>query len=232
MLSRLFSLMIVLAGLWVGLGLADNVIPPPCLMSPNHLEMRLPDRGFTWLPGEDFGGTCEMVPAKKKWARSPFGSADLFVYADGPSGSGRIWNVTVGVAGRQHSKPTRGVCFTTSTLGWRTLQGYKKTPLPWIEDLDHDGKAELIIWSSFPLREDASWAEYGLVAWVYRLTSTNSLAIDWGLSRRMAREIAEAYRSSLDSTAGPLAPLRTEAAEALERFAEERCSIRTVDSRL
>jgi len=97
--------------------------------------------------------------------------------------------------------------------------------LSWLDDIDNDGRAELIIWSSFPLREDPSLAEYGLIAWVYRLTSENSLAIDWGLSRRMAREIAEAYRSPLDSTDPYPGPLRTEAAEALERFADERCNM-------
>jgi len=95
--------------------------------------------------------------------------------------------------------------------------------LSWLDDLDNDGRAELIIWSSFPLRKDPSLAEYGLIAWVYRLTSDDSLAIDWGLSRRMAREVAEAYRSPLDSTDPYLGLLRTEAADALERFADERC---------
>jgi hypothetical protein len=84
------------------------------------------------------------------------------------------------------------------------------SPLPWLDDLDNDGKAELIIWDSFPLHEDASQAEYGLVAWVYRLASEDLLAIDWGLSLRMAREIAQAYGQH-------------PAAEALEQFADKQC---------
>jgi len=227
---RLISLMILLAGLWVSLVLADDSLPPPCLMRPDHLEMRLPSRGFTWLQGEASSGICDDVPAKK-WIRARSGSIDLFVYADGPSVSGRYWNVTVGVAGRQQSRPIRGVCLMTSTVGWRTLQRYKEAPLPWLDDLDNDGKAEFIIWSSFPLREDASLAEYGLMAWVYRLTTEDLLAIDWDLSRRMARETAQAYRSPLDSMAPYPGPLRTEAAEALERFADERCSVLQNDSR-
>jgi len=227
---HLMSFVIFLAYLWVSPVLAGDSFPPPCLMMPDQLEMRLPSRGLTWLQGEDLRGTCGDVPAKK-WIRNHSGSVDLFVYADGPSGSGRFWNITVGVAKRQHLKPTLGVCLVTSTVGWRTLQRYKRAPLSWLDDLDNDGRAELIIWSSFPLREDASLAEYGLIAWVYRLTSENSLAIDWGLSRRMAREVAEAYRSPLDSTDHYLGPLRTEAAEALERFADERCSMLENDAR-
>jgi hypothetical protein len=220
----LVALMVVLTGVLASLVLADESSIPHCLMRPDYLEIRLPSRGFTWLPGEDFHGRCDTVPAKE-WIRRPSGSLDLFVYADGPSGSGRFWNVTVGVAERQNSKPIRGVCFTTSTLGWRTLQQYKNVPLAWLNDLDKDGSAKLIIWSSFPLREDASMADSGLMAWVYRLASKDSLAIDWGLSRRMAREIAEAYRSPLESTDSYFGLLRIKAAEALERFANEGCSV-------
>lgn len=228
-LRFVISLLILPAGLWVSLGLAGDVDLPPCLMKPVRIEMCLPSRGLTWLPGEDIDGACDKVPAMK-WRWSPAGAGNLFVYADGPSGSGRFWNVTVGMGAREQSKPTRGVCFTTSTVGWRTLQQYKKTALPWLEDLDHDGKAEVIIWSSFPLREDATMAEYGLTAWVYRFTPEKSLAIDWNLSRQMAREIAEAYRAPLDSKDRVLGPLRAQAAEALERFADQQCTIPLNDS--
>lgn len=223
-LPRLMALLLLPAALGMSLGLAGNVTLPPCLMAPHHIEMRLPIRGLTWLPDEDLSGTCDRVPATK-WLRSPEGAEALFVYADGPSGSGRSWTVTAGVGGRQQSGPTRGVCFTASTVGWRTLQHFRNGPLPWRDDLDHDGKAEVIVWDSFALHEDASMAEHGLVAWVYRLNSDNTLALDWSLSRQMAREIAEAYRAPLDSKESSLAPLRTQAAEALERFADQQCSI-------
>lgn len=160
-----------------------------------------------------------------KWIRQPSGSFDLFVHADGPSGSGRYWKVTIGVAKKKQSRPVRGICLLTSTAGWRTLQEWKKTPLVWIDDLDDDGKAELIIWNSFPLREEASLAEHGLMAWVYRVDSENSLEIDWDQSRKMARELAGAYRSSINPATSYLRPLRTEAAEALERFVDEQCSM-------
>ena len=227
---RLISLMILLAGLWVGLVFAGGSLPPHCLMRPYQIEIRFPSRGFTWLPGQDLTGRCDDVPGKK-WIRNPSGAVDLFVYADGPSGSGRFWTVTVGVAGRQHSKPIRGVCFMTSTVGWPTLQSYKNAPLPWLDDLGNDGSAKLIMWNSFPLRKDESMGEYALMAWVYRLTSEDSLTIDWGLSRRMAREIAEAYRSPRDPRDLYFGPLRPKAAEALERFADRRCRMLQNDAR-
>jgi len=97
--------------------------------------------------------------------------------------------------------------------------------LPWLEDLDHDGEAELIVWDSFPLREDASMAEYGLIAWVYRLRSKDLFVIDRVLSRRMASEIAQAYRSQPESANLPPGSPAKAAAEALEQFADERCGI-------
>ena len=95
----------------------------------------------------------------------------------------------------------------------------------WLEDLDHDGVAELIIWDSFPMREDASMAEYGLIAWVYRLTSKNLFVIDRVLSRRMASEISQAYRSQPEFANLPPASPAKAAAEALGQFADDRCSI-------
>jgi hypothetical protein len=68
-------------------------------------------------------------------------------------------------------------------------------------------------------------AEFGLVAWVYRLDRNDSLVVDWDLSRRMAREIAAAYRAPVQGTPQHLTPLRAEAAAALEAFADERCTM-------
>ena len=221
---RLNSLLVFLPGLFASVILAGGSFQPTCLVRPDHLQLRLPHDGFKWAEGEQPNGECKGVPAKK-WLRQRSGSFSLFVSADGPSGSGRYWKVTIGVAKSEESKPTRAICLVTSTLGWRTLQQWKKAPLAWLEDVDDDGKAEVVIWNSFPIRKDASMAEYGLMAWVYRVDSENSLALEWNLSRKMAKKIAETYRSSLDSTASYSRPLRAEAAEALERFVDKRCSM-------
>jgi hypothetical protein len=148
---------------------------------------------------------------------------NLFVHADGPEGSGRFWTVTVGVSAGHLLKPTRGICLSASTLGWRTLERYSKGPLPWLDDVDGDGSAEFLLWDSFPLHDEAIMVEYALMAWVYRLVSEESLAIDWGMSRTLARLLAKEYRSSLDDKAGYPEGLRAKAAEALESFANERC---------
>jgi hypothetical protein len=133
--------------------------------------------------------------------------------------------VTIGVGEKGQSRPERGVCLTTSTAGWRTYQYYNRTPLSWLDDLDKDGRAEVIIWASFPLQKDASMAESGLVAWVYRLTQKDTLILDGELSRRMARQIAQVYGLSRESAAAYPGHLARQAAEALNEFADERCQV-------
>jgi hypothetical protein len=192
-------------------------------MKPDYLGFRFPTDGLNWVPEEFFSGKCEDIP-KKKWIRKPSGPLDLFMYPDGPGGSLRYWHVTVGVAGRQQTKPERGVCLSTCTTGWRTLLEYERLPLPWLEDLDNDGRAEVIIWSSFDVREpETIWAGRGLVAWVYRLISKDSLVIDLGLSRQLARELSQAFRLTPQLPSDP--DLRKAAAAALEQFADDRCSV-------
>jgi hypothetical protein len=182
-----------------------------CAMVPAHVRMPLPPSGLTWVEGEDLSGACEEVPAGQ-WTTAPAKAGKVMVNADGPSGSGRFWTVTVGLASKTGGTPDRGFCLTTSTMGWRTLRTYKRTPLPWLADLDANGAVELLIWDSFPLSDDPSMAEYGLVAWVYRPDAAGTFTLDWALSRQMAAELAEAYASAMPK-----------ASEELGAFARGRC---------
>jgi hypothetical protein len=70
------------------------------------------------------------------------------------------------------------------------------------------------------------------MAWVYR-GDPGGLAIDWGLSRRMARQIAAAYRTpprgdpaSVQSTLRAWGALRQAALDGLDAFAGSRCTTR------
>lgn len=195
--------------------------PQELIKAKKHPTIVLPETGLAWLVGEDFEGPCEDVPAKE-WTRKPCGPVELLVHAEGPSGSGRYWILTIGLTTRKGAAPERGVCLQTSTLGWRTLQRFKDLPLPWADDLDEDGKAELMIWDSFPLTADESMAELGLMAWVYRIQPDATFTIDWNLTRRMARELAAAYRLPLQpERMGKLQEVRNSIARELEKFASE-----------
>ena len=102
---------VLLASLLLTWGMAF----PQGLTAPKHPAISLPKKGLAWLPGEDFQGACEDVPAKG-WTRKPSGPFDLLVHAAGPTGSGRYWILTAGIAGRQRETPERGICLQTSTL--------------------------------------------------------------------------------------------------------------------
>ena len=192
-------------------------------MNPRSLAFTVPPRGLSWARGEEQEGPCDSVTTA--WKRLPAGRGQLVVAADGPDGSGRFWTITAGRAATG-GRPTRGVCLTASTLGWRTLRSFGGGPLPWIADRDNDRRPELVLWESFPLSVDASAADYGLVAWVYEYDLGNYLALDWRSSRALAREVAAAYRAPLRDASIELMEQRGRAAEALEDFAAGRCESR------
>ena len=102
------------------------------------------------------------------------------------------------------------------------------TRLPWVEDLDSDGRAEVIVWDSFPLKAEAEVYEWGLLAWVFRVQPAFALEVDWNLSRGVAREIAAAYRSALEQETAAIrrveGALWQTAATALDAFANKSCT--------
>ena len=206
---------------------ADGEQRSNCLMDPLLHVMQTPQKGFVWLGNQEFHQDCD-ASLEHKWDRFSSQTYDLCVSAEGPFGSGRYWTVTVGVAENQKKNPDRGFCLSTSTVGWRTLQRFDELPLPWIADLNKDGKPELLIWTSFPLHEETSMAEFGLMAWVYQLDSNGKFTIDWSLSRQMAGEIAAAYRRPLEQTNQGLQFLRHKLASALEAFALGACKTKIV----
>jgi len=198
--------------------------PPSCLMAPRHVAMGVPEHGFVWLRGEDHAGPCEAVPADA-WLRRPSKGTSFAVRAEGASGSGRYWTVTVGVTRPQEKEPHRGFCLGTSTVGWRTLQRFGSSPLSWIADRDGDGRPELIIWDSFPLRAEPSLAEYGLVAWVYETDGAGNFTVNWGKTRSLAGELAASYRRAPGPGQEALQVIRDIAAQALAALASGACVV-------
>ena len=210
----------------VGAALSAAQQSSVCPMVPSPLMIQLPPSGLTWLSGETSSGPCDGVPPDQ-WIRATSKSLDLWVYPDGPQGSGRYWTVTVGLGRKEDTSPVRGACFMTRTVGWRTLQHFKDAPLLWSDDLDVDGVPELVIWSSFPLVREPTESDHGLVAWVYQADPVmRQFTVDWKLSRNMAGQLAAAYREPLERNDVILQPLRNKAADALESFAKGTCRVR------
>jgi hypothetical protein len=68
-------------------------------------------------------------------------------------------------------------------------------------------------------------AAYGLVAWVYRLTSLDAFTLDRDATRELASGIAAAYRELLDGADSQLLSLRRNASVALATMAAGECDL-------
>ena len=198
------------------------------LAYPYHL--RTPKSGFKWIDGYEQPGPCRNV-GSGRWTTAPAGNFNVMVDADGSIAEGHLRNVKVGLAPKRGGKAPRGFCFEASTLGWRTLLDPERLPITWTADLDGDGAAELVLWSSFPVKNTESTTEYGLVAWVYRLGATGKFDIDWRLTRKIAADLAEDYRASSPDEPGEgqsLDEARAEASRKLQALADDQCWVHRI----
>lgn len=191
-----------------------------CRMTIPWAQAALPESGLAWLTGEERSGPCPTVTGV--FQRQPLGDGDLLVNADGPEGSGRYWTVTVGLAQRGQTQPQRGLCLTTSTVGWRTLRDFGGRPLPWIEDVDGDGRPELVLWASFQIEASESPAAAGLAAWAYDVDAVG-LRLDLPATRKLAGDLAAAYAAELPDGNALTESLRRAASGQLRALAEGRC---------
>lgn len=187
--------------------------------------IKLPKRGFKQI-GQGANADDEDVAEGKPWERFTGKTYDLLLKTDGPSGSGRYWTITVNIDESHTTQPQNGISFETSTLGWRTLQGFENGGLNWAEDLDGDGDPELIVWDSFFAGDNPDAAPHpaGLCAWVYRKTQANQLILDWDLSKKFAARIAAEYRRPSDDAY--LQVTRSMIADQIELFANGACKSR------
>jgi hypothetical protein len=201
---------------------------PRCAMPLPRAVHVMPAQGFRDADEADKQLACAAVSGE--WLRAPASTGELALHPAGPEGSGRYWTITIGLSPTPGATPTRGVCLLTSTAGFRSLRSFGNRALPWLADRDGDKSAEAIFWSSFFLTPKLVQSETGLVAWVYRVdVKTGRLLLDLPLSRRMAEEIAAVYKTPLSEkdlkSAPGLAEERRLAADALEAFAADRCTL-------
>lgn len=208
------------AGVGAAAGVGERAGAPLPVPEPARRTLLLPTRGFRALDAED-AGPCAPDDSTR-WTRGPAGAAELCVSAEGPAGSGRYWTIRVGLAMRAGARPTRGACLVTNTPGWPALGVFRGGALRWLEDLDGDGRVELILWESFPLEADAAPPRQGLVGRVYRVAAGGRLRYAPRLSRALARELAQAYRAPAADADALVLDARARAAAALEAFAAGR----------
>jgi hypothetical protein len=197
---------------------------PECSIRPTRLSIHLSQQSGIEGAATDAQIACS-VGETDSWSRMSAGSRDLMVSTQGPEGSGRYWTIAIGVASQGEASPAGPVCVETSTIGWRSLQNFEGRALPWLEDVNGDGRAEVVLWESFPLAEEPIPPAFGLVAWVYGLDPDGSLSIDWDLSRQMARRVAAVYSVPLDRKDQILSRFRHLAGSILLQFAEGSCRV-------
>jgi hypothetical protein len=202
-----------------------------CRLLPPFETVQMPAAGVTWRAGEELDGEChDEDDPPERWIRKPLRDVDVMLEARGPEGSGRYWRITIGLGEHGAVRPDRGACVMTLTAGWPILTSFRKEGLPWLEDRDGDGNAEAVIWLSFPLAADGPQWQSGLMGWVYRISPEGVLTLDVNLSRRMAREIAAAYRTNRNIPNAGRAnaeyrALRRRAASFLDEFSNARCAL-------
>jgi hypothetical protein len=189
-------------------------------LTPRYQSIILPTSGFAWIDNDLAVDSC-AAPVDSLWMKQSGEEFDLYVAADGPHGSGRYWTVTVAVLKKDQTDLKNGVCVETSTIGWRTLQRFKKLPLPWVDDQNDNGWPEFIFWDSFPLNDEPTMAEFGLVGWVYELDEEGVLRLNFELTHALAAEIATAYRQPLENHIASFQQRRNEIAHMLKLFISE-----------
>ena len=197
---------------------------PTCQMRLSQDAIALPDRGVQWTDAAPRSGPCPAVP-DSAWTRRPLNdSLDVMVAAQGPSGSGRFWTVTMGLAPTDANRPTRGRCLRTSTDGFQALPAAAVAPLTWLQDRDADGTPEITLWGAFALTAEHHPPPIALTAWVYDVSADGAFPVNWHLSRTMADTLARAYRRA-DASSATMATTQTQAARQLEAFASWQCAV-------
>ncbi|MFO7657169.1 MAG: hypothetical protein R6W78_08885 [Bacteroidales bacterium] len=192
-----------------------------CLFFPPVQFLPLPDKGFDDLSGYVFD--CEYS-IELNWEKLMGKDYSLFVHADGPQGSGRLWSIIFGFSSGKEDIPDRGICLISSTTGWRTLRKYE-SPIFWATDIDKDGNPEIIIWDSFYLDSDMSInVETGIIAWVYKYTEGKGFELSIALSKKLISTILIAYNSEIEGADSILISRRLMAAAALRDFLNDKCT--------
>ena len=201
---------------------ADN--GPLCKLQPMWREQRFPDVGFKDLDDE----TKVRNPCKlnQSWETFVHQGMKYFVSIKGPSGSGRYWNITLGLAQAHDIIPTRGICFTVSTVGWRTLQRFRA--LEWLINIDSGATPQLVLWNSFFLDDSAMPQRSGLSVWVYNI-GVDGLQFDEAATRHRYLELKNAYLKPLARTNLRVYKSRHQIARVLDIIATNRCRFKKPD---
>jgi len=192
-----------------------------CTLKPLWSRLVIPESGFKDLDDDDkLRNSCSV---EHDWETYQQNNNKFFMGVQGPSGSGRYWNITIGLGQLKDKKPKRGICFVVSTLGWRTLQKFRR--LNWLEDLDGDLKPELIIWNSFYLDDTLQPLRTGISAWVYSIYA-DQLILNTELTRKLSLELSYAYLKPIPRLNANLYNSRHQISRVLKSMGSTKCKFK------
>jgi len=173
-----------------------------CPFWPKHREVDVPASGFVVLGWNATPSTCDH-DTLGRWVKESGPDHDLFLHLDGPHGSHRDWTIHVGIGPTGSEAPQRGVSFESSTVAWGTSADFRGVRLPWLEDVDGDGRVEVIVWDSVSVLsgDDETPPQFpaALVGWAYEITTDARLVSDWPATRRTMVDISDVYRRTARS---------------------------------
>jgi hypothetical protein len=173
-----------------------------CPFWPKHREVDVPASGFVVLGWNATPSTCDH-DTLGRWVKESGPDHDLFLHLDGPHGSHRDWTVHVGIGPTGSEAPERGVSFESSAVAWGRSADFRGVRLPWLEDVDGDGRVEVIVWDSVSVLsgDDGTPPQFpaALVGWAYEITTDARLVSDWPATRRTMVDISDVYRRTARS---------------------------------
>ena len=160
-------------------------------LSPQFVSMDFPLRGYRILSKDV--SACALGQNDRLDNFGPIETGEVHLKDCMSAGSGHWHTITIALSKRAQSRPTRGVKFSTSTIGWKTLGSYNDKPLPWLLDIDHDGFQEVVIWESFADTFNFTNNTFGLVPWAYKFQK-NALKLDSLCTCKMLDTTLSIYR--------------------------------------
>jgi hypothetical protein len=210
---------------------------PLCLPMPPYTMIPIPAAGV-WRLGThvEEGWATDLSPCDETdsdaWIQASTPDYNWKVCVTGPNGSGRYWDITILIEPPLGLGPRRGVELLGETRGLVNLEVAEQFKLPWVTDLDEDGRSEFILWKTFPPSSEVSPFQTGLIGWVYRPLPNAVFTLDLDLTRRLARSLAEMHRRPFNSGSAQNREHFERLATELERFAADECYLRVDPSRL
>lgn len=163
-------------------------------VKPDYMKVEIPKAGFTMISEDAIG--CEFVENDTDINVAFVSDQKIYVKDCLLRGAGHWHTVLIGMSDSMSPMPLRGVRMSFSTTGWMTLRRFRKGGLPWLTDVNSDGKSEIVFWQSFSNANFTSSSSDGLIPFAYKIDG-NELTLDKPLSCMMIREVYEKYQDQI-----------------------------------